>query len=66
MRIFHSLISVGGWVIVFLKIFILLGLLGVSAFAGTGGSEVNDWYNDISAALQGTWGKIIADRKSVV
>ena len=44
----------------FLKIFILLGLLGVSAFAGTGGSEVNDWYNDISAALQGTWGKIIA------
>ena len=44
----------------FLKIFILLGLLGVSAFAGTDGSEVNDWYNDISAALQGTWGKIIA------
>ena len=44
----------------FLKIFILLGLLGVSAFAGTGGSEVNDWYNDISADLQGTWGKIIA------
>ena len=21
---------------------------------------MNDWYNDISAALQGTWGKIIA------
>lgn len=43
-----------------LKIFILLGILGISAFAGTGGSEVNDWYTDISEALKGTWGKIIA------
>jgi len=30
------------------------------AFAGTGGSEVSNWYNDISSALQGFWGKLIA------
>jgi len=30
------------------------------AFAGTGGSEVASWYNDISSALQGFWGKLIA------
>lgn len=45
---------------IFLKLFILLSILGVSAFAGTGGSEVNAWYLDISNALKGTWGKIIA------
>lgn len=45
---------------ILLKIVILLSFLGVVAFAGTGGSEVNDWYEDISSALEGTWGKIIA------
>ena len=30
------------------------------AFAGTGGTEVASWYNDISSALQGFWGKLIA------
>lgn len=43
-----------------LKVFVLLGILGVAAFAGTGGSEVDAWYTDISDALKGTWGKIIA------
>ncbi|MCT7910350.1 hypothetical protein N5912_00765 [Arcobacter lacus] len=43
-----------------LKIAILLGILGVAAFAGTGGSELNSWYTDISGSLKGTWGKIIA------
>ena len=43
-----------------IKLFVLLSLLGVSAFAGTGGSEVDAWYTDISDALKGTWGKIIA------
>ena len=44
----------------FLKIAILLGIFGVVAFAGTGGSELNSWYTDISSSLKGTWGKIIA------
>lgn len=39
-------------------LFILI--LGVNAFAGTGGSELQAWYTDISGALQGFWGKIIA------
>jgi len=42
---------------------LLTGLLALSpdlAFAGTGGSEVSSWYNDIAAALQGFWGKLIA------
>ncbi|MFZ8785217.1 hypothetical protein [Thermocrinis sp.] len=42
---------------------LLTGLLALSpdlAFAGTGGSEVANWYNDIAAALQGFWGKLIA------
>jgi hypothetical protein len=39
---------------------LILALFSVSAFAGTGGSEVASWYIDISAALKGGWGKIIA------
>ncbi len=42
---------------------LLAGLLALSpdlAFAGTGGSEVQSWYEDIAAALKGTWGKLIA------
>ncbi len=42
---------------------VLSGLLALSpdlAFAGTGGSEVSSWYNDIASALQGFWGKLIA------
>lgn len=35
-------------------------VLGINAFAGTGGAELQDWYTDISGALQGFWGKIIA------
>jgi len=41
----------------------LTGLLALSpdlAFAGTGGSEVSTWYNDVASALQGFWGKLIA------
>ncbi|UXC30534.1 hypothetical protein N3114_05810 [Aliarcobacter butzleri] len=45
---------------ILLKIAALLTILGVAAFAGTGGSEVNSWYSDITDALKGTWGKIIA------
>jgi conjugal transfer pilus assembly protein TraA len=42
---------------------LLTGLLALSpdlAFAGTGGSEVASWYTDISNALKGFWGKLIA------
>lgn len=41
---------------------VLLGiaLFSVSAYAGTGGSEVASWYTDISGGLKGGWGKIIA------
>jgi len=42
---------------------LLAGLLALSpdlAFAGTGGSEVRSWYSDISNALEGYWGKLIA------
>ncbi len=42
---------------------VLAGLLALSpdlAFAGTGGSEIASWYNDIASALQGVWGKLIA------
>jgi hypothetical protein len=42
---------------------LLTGMLALSpdlAFAGTGGSEVASWYNDIASALQGFWGKLIA------
>lgn len=45
---------------ILLKIAALLTILGVAAFAGTGGSEVHSWYVDISDSLKGTWGKIIA------
>lgn len=38
----------------------LLLIVGVAAYAGTGGSEVTSWYNDMSGALKGFWGKIIA------
>lgn len=30
------------------------------AMAGTGGAEVQSWYTDISGALKGFWGKLIA------
>jgi len=30
------------------------------AFAGTGGTDVQAWYNDIANALKGFWGKLIA------
>ena len=43
-----------------LLIGLILALFSVSAYAGTGGSEVASWYTDISAALKGGWGKIIA------
>ncbi len=42
---------------------LLTGLLALSpdlAFAGSGGSEVQSWYDDIASALQGFWGKLIA------
>jgi hypothetical protein len=42
---------------------LLAGLLTLSpdlAFAGSGGSEVRSWYTDISNALEGYWGKLIA------
>lgn len=43
---------------------VLIGLalvfFGMNAFAGTGGAELQAWYTDISSALQGFWGKIIA------
>ena len=39
---------------ILLKIAALLTILGVAAFAGTGGSEVNSWYTDITNALKGT------------
>ena len=38
----------------------LLLIVGVAAYAGTGGSEVEVWYTDMSNALKGFWGKIIA------
>jgi hypothetical protein len=42
---------------------VLVGLLTLSpdlAFAGTGGTEVAGWYTDVSNALKGIWGKLIA------
>jgi hypothetical protein len=42
---------------------VLVGLLTLSpdlAFAGTGGTEVSGWYTDVSDALRGIWGKLIA------
>lgn len=30
------------------------------SFAGTGGAEVQTWYQDISNSLKGFWGKLIA------
>lgn len=43
---------------------VILGLMllfiGTSVFAGTGGAELDSWYTQISDALTGTWGKIIA------
>lgn len=39
--------------------FILMFIaFNVSLYAGTGGAEVGSWYTDLSAALQGTWGKL--------
>lgn len=43
-----------------LPLLALWAMFGVSVYAGTGGAEVASWYTDLSAALQGTWGKIIA------
>jgi|GEM_PF-1269179 len=42
------------------KICVLFAITTLFAYAGTGGSEVNSWYADISNALKGTWGKILA------
>lgn len=39
---------------------LLLMLVGTPALAGTGGSELTSMWNEISAGLQGVWGKIIA------
>jgi hypothetical protein len=39
--------------------FVLLFLMfNVSLYAGTGGAEVASWYTDLSASLQGSWGKL--------
>ena len=49
--------------LVFTLALVLVGLLALSpdlAFAGSGGSEVASWYNDIASALRGFWGKLIA------
>lgn len=37
-----------------------LALTPELALAGTGGTEVQDWYTDISNGLKGFWGKLIA------
>jgi len=39
------------------KICVLFAITTLFAYAGTGGSEVNSWYADISNALKGTWGE---------
>jgi hypothetical protein len=49
--------------VAFVLAVLLTGILALSpdlAFAGTGGSEVATWYTDISSALRGFWGKLIA------
>ena len=38
----------------------IAGILSINAFAGTGGAELQSWYDDLSSALQGFWGKVIA------
>lgn len=38
----------------------IAGVLSLNAFAGTGGGELQSWYGDLSSALQGFWGKVIA------
>jgi len=40
--------------------FVFLTVFVMSAFAGTGGSELSSVWNEISQGLQGFWGKIIA------
>lgn len=41
---------------------VLLGLdaMFAQALAGTGGSEISSWWTDLTNALKGTWGKLIA------
>jgi len=42
---------------------LLVGLFVLSpdlAFAGSGGTELSSWYTEISNALRGIWGKLIA------
>lgn len=38
----------------------IVALVPDLSFAGTGGSEVQTWYQSISDALKGFWGKLIA------
>lgn len=38
----------------------LIALAPDLSFAGTGGTEVQAWYQDISDSLKGFWGKLIA------
>lgn len=37
---------------------LLIMAFNLCLYAGTGGAEVSSWYTDISAALQGNWGKL--------
>lgn len=37
---------------------LVLILFNASLYAGTGGAEVASWYTELSAALQGNWGKL--------
>lgn len=37
---------------------LLLALFNASLYAGTGGAEISSWYTEISADLQGSWGKL--------
>lgn len=41
-----------------LPFLLLLLAFNISLYAGTGGAEVSSWYTDLSADLQGYWGKL--------
>lgn len=43
-----------------LSFFLVLALFSDSAFAGTGGSELNTIYNKIDGIIKGTGGKLLA------
>ncbi len=61
-RVYAWLTLHGGKVLPLLALALVLGLALVPelAMAGTGGAEVQAWYTDISNALKGFWGKLIA------